>query len=289
MKKIILALLCAIVYLPIHAQTASEYYEKGLLEANDGNMVEARRLFTKAITLDSQNVYAWYNRGVTYTFEDRYEDALPNFEQVIKLDSTYKKGWLNRGICKRNLTDYDGAIADYTRAIELDSEYDDAYFCRGLAYEMMNRKLLACADYNKAKDLGMEAAARKAKICEDTTDEEEVHPILRLTKTATDKKYGFSKENPVKVGKGPSGGPANQRAYLNLLRDAKGKRLEYYRNGSCCAYESENGFMGYALLDVYVITYHDEKGKEKQANVYISLYDYEEPMILHGFKTVGQK
>ena len=60
------------------------------------------------------------------------------------------------------------------------------------------------------------------------------------------------------------------------------------RVGSCCAYESKNGFMGYAMLDRYDITYKSEEGKKKKVIIYISFYDYEEPLILWVFKTPSQ-
>jgi hypothetical protein len=109
-----------------------------------------------------------------------------------------------------------------------------------------------------------------------------------LTKTAEDDTYGFTSKKPVKVGLGARGGPANQRAYLDLLRDAKGNPIEYERIASCCQYESKNSPFGLGMLDEYKITYRNEKGKKKTASVYISFYDYEEPLILFGFKTVGQ-
>lgn len=112
--------------------------------------------------------------------------------------------------------------------------------------------------------------------------------ISKLTTTAPDNKYGFTPEQPVKVGKSNKGGPANQRAYLDLLRDAKGNAISYERVGSCCPYESANGFLGLAMVDHYEITYQNEKGKKKKSDVYISFYDYEEPMILFGFKTISE-
>lgn len=112
--------------------------------------------------------------------------------------------------------------------------------------------------------------------------------IERLAKTAEDETYGFSPEHPVKVGSGPDGGPANQRRYLELLRDAKGKPIKYKRIASCCPYPSENGLAGFAMVDKYEIEYTNGKGKKKKALVYLSFYDYEEPKILYGFKTVEE-
>lgn len=123
-----------------------------------------------------------------------------------------------------------------------------------------------------------------------TKSSPKVHAILKLTKTAENEKYGFTEENPVKTGLGPDGGPANQHAYLGLLRDEQGKSIKYKRLGSCCPYKSENAMIGgIALLDRYEIIYHNSKGEEKKKYIYISFDDYEEPQILYGFKTAGQK
>lgn len=75
-----------------------------------------------------------------------------------------------------------------------------------------------------------------------------------------------------------------QRAYLERLRDPKGKPVKYERvGGGCCAYESKNGLMGYALVDTYEISYRDAEGKKRKARVYISFYDFEEPKPINGF------
>jgi hypothetical protein len=111
------------------------------------------------------------------------------------------------------------------------------------------------------------------------------HVINALFKTADSDKYGFTSHNPVKVGTGPNGGPANQRAYLDLLRDSHGNAIKYQRLQSCCSYETPNGLMGYGMLDKYEITYRDEQDNTKKAIVYLTFYDYEEPMIIKGFKT----
>ena len=121
-----------------------------------------------------------------------------------------------------------------------------------------------------------------------TKTEAKVYEITELNNTSDNEKYGFSSGMPVKVGTGPKGGPANQRAYLDLLRDPNGNSIAYERLGSCCGYKSENGFLGYAMLDRYELAFKDENGKMKKVVVYISFYDYEEPLILKGFKTVSK-
>jgi tetratricopeptide (TPR) repeat protein len=287
MKQLISAFFVLAVTSTSFSQDAEAYYNKAMVKAEAGELEEAIKLMDKSIKLNDTEYVAFYNRGIMKNMLGWYEESLPDFERTIELYPEYQKGYLNRGTTKKHLTDYEGALADYSKALELDSTYSDAYYNRGLVYELLEKKDIACTDYAKARELGMERAQRKVDQCNDTSDHSVRHSILRLEKTATDDTYG-SQDNPIRVGTGPDGGPANQHTYLELLRDAQGKPVKYERHGSCCHYDSPNGFMGTALLDIYEITYLDAKGKKKSKTVYISFYDYEEPLILQGFKTVGQ-
>ncbi|MEI2740657.1 MAG: tetratricopeptide repeat protein [Chitinophagaceae bacterium] len=287
MQKIIILLLTCILSTHSYSQDAASYYKQGLEKAQAGKMEEAIELFSKTIELQPDDYYAWFNRGIARSRLNLYEAALTDFEQVIALSPEYKKAWLNRGIAKRHLTDYEGAIADYTYLVKMDPSYSDAFYNRGVVYEMLGKKDSACLDYNKAKDAGAANMDNKIAMCNNKSPLN-TNTILRLTKTAPSDKYGFTQEDPVKAGTGPFGGPANQRAYLELLRDTKGNPVKYERLGSCCQYKSENGLMGYAMLDKYKITYTDADGNPATAVIYISFYDYEEPMILTGFKTISR-
>jgi tetratricopeptide (TPR) repeat protein len=288
MKKVILSILCSITLLSAFGQDAKDYYEQAMEKAQYDKLEEAIKLFDKSIELNDKEYVAWYNRGIAKSMLNLYEDALSDFEQTIQLNPTYKKGYLNRGIARKNLTNYEGALTDYTTAIKLDPNYTDAYFNRGLLNNLLSKRDSACLDFNKAKELGSKAAIKKVDWCKEPV-EKDLHPILSLTKVASNNKYGFTSENPIKVGAGPDGGPSNERAYLNLLRDKKGKPIEYVRRGSCCEYKSDKGLFGSAMLDKYEITYLNDKGEKEKSIIYISFYDYEEPKILFGFKTVGQK
>ena len=287
MKKLILTSICCLILTAAFSQDPKKIYEKGLEKAQAGKLEEAINLFSSAIQLQPEDYYSWYNRGIAESILNLYDEALQDFNQTIKLAPDYKKAYLNRGTTRKHLTDYEGAINDYTFAIRLDEKYAEAYYNRGLVYEMLGNDS-ACTDFNKANDLGIRQAEKKVEKCKNP-DKKKPHSILRLTKTTDNMKYGFTPEFPVKVGTGPGGGPANNEDYLQLLRDPSGKPVKYERVGSCCAYDSPNGFMGKALLDHYEITFINEKGKKKKASVYISFYDYEEPLILYGFRTVGKK
>ena len=91
-----------------------------------------------------------------------------------------------------------------------------------------------------------------------------------LTEISTDKTYG-SKTNPVQVGGAKnSNGPKNERRFLNALAGPNGERISYYRKGSCCEVKSENGFMGWAMLDNYRVTW---EGSNDTVSIYINMYD----------------
>lgn len=290
MKKVIFMMICWVIYTAAFGQDAKQLQEEGIEKAEAGELDEAMVLFSRSIELEPDDHYAWFNRGITQNMLGLNRGALLDFEQTIKLDPYYAKGYLNRGTTKKRLTDYEGAISDYSYAITLEPEYADAFYNRGLVLEMLSKNDSACLDFTRALELGLEGAQRKVDNCSDTTKSDQVvHPILRLTESADNRKYGYTADLPIKAGLGPDGGPANQRAYLNLLRDAQGRSIAYNRLGSCCAYASDNALFGMALLDKYEITYLDKKGKEKKAILYISMYDYEAPLIVSGFSTVGQK
>jgi hypothetical protein len=74
-----------------------------------------------------------------------------------------------------------------------------------------------------------EAPKTPASISEDAK-----HPAgVNLKLMSEDPTYGYSQENPIKVGsKNEYGGPKAEREYLDSLLDSAGKALKYVRLGS---------------------------------------------------------
>lgn len=124
-------------------------------------------------------------------------------------------------------------------------------------------------------------AAKQPQIVSSSTNpvgaSSDYEPYFDVKETAPDASYGLSGENPVMVG-GRS--PMNQRRYLASLAGPNGEELEFHRRGSCCAYESENGLMGSALVDVYEVLY---EGLDEPILIYISFYDEETLFVPKGF------
>ncbi len=101
-----------------------------------------------------------------------------------------------------------------------------------------------------------------------------------IKETSTDSSYGYTKENPIKVG-GFDSGPANERAYLNSLTGPNGEELSFNRRGSCCHFDTKNSPLGMGALDIYKVTF---KGKNDTVTLYINMYDKAKLYAPIGFK-----
>lgn len=91
---------------------------------------------------------------------------------------------------------------------------------------------------------------------------------------STDNTYGYTQENPIKVGGGAFGGPSRERAYLDNLRGPNGEELTYERTGSVP--------FGDIILDIYEI-----KGLAKSITLYLDEYNYTDPKAPVGFTCVS--
>lgn len=104
-----------------------------------------------------------------------------------------------------------------------------------------------------------------------------IQPLSAVDGYSMNKEYGLKGEFPIKVG---DKSPSNQRRYIAALAGPKGEELSFHRRGSCCPYDSPNGFGGSALVDVYEVTY---EGLDEPILLYISFYDFEKLYIPKGF------
>ena len=96
-------------------------------------------------------------------------------------------------------------------------------------------------------------------------------PMENLCPVTADPSYGYSKDNPIKVGEGDIfKGPALERAYLDLLRGPDGQLIKYERLGS-------EGH-GDTMLDAYQVTYNGAS-----VVLYLDMYHLEPLKIPVGF------
>jgi hypothetical protein len=86
-----------------------------------------------------------------------------------------------------------------------------------------------------------------------------MHPSLSTV--SRDPSYGYTKENPVKVGP-PQRGPSASRKYLMCLRDSAGRPFEFRRNGSVG--EGTDGH----VIDQYFL----KSGTGEEISIFIDMY-----------------
>ncbi len=89
---------------------------------------------------------------------------------------------------------------------------------------------------------------------------------------STDPSYGYTEENPIKVGGDWMDGPARERAFMDVLSGPNGEAVTYERNGS--------EMLGDIILDVYTVTIQGQSGTRL---LYVDEYDYEQPLAPVGF------
>lgn len=102
--------------------------------------------------------------------------------------------------------------------------------------------------------------------------------------------YGYSEQDPIKVGCRPESGPRNERNFLMRLRGPEGERVRFNRLGSCCQFQHKEQcppdrvkcdtcqYQG--LLDKYEV-YHE--GLSAPVILYLDMYRYENPCAPKGF------
>jgi tetratricopeptide (TPR) repeat protein len=141
----------------------TDYYSRGVANANSGMHDAAILDFKKAITLNPENSEAYYNLGRSFEIKGDYEDAMPNFLKAAELnpakneeiqarllDQKYASAFSARGLSYYNKNDLDLAISEYDLAIRLNQEYGPAYNGRGNVYYRKSDYDRAIEDYSHA-------------------------------------------------------------------------------------------------------------------------------------------
>ncbi len=287
MKKVLFFI--AVSLLTTHlsrAQDAKTLLDEGLKRAQVGDLQGAMNLFDQSVAL-KDDYPVRQSRGTAKSLLKEYESAVDDFTKAIQFNPKAKKAYLNRGIARKKLTDYKAAQADFDAALKLDPRYADALYNRGLLFELLSQRDKACADFKAARATGMNVAEPKVQACseESAPPTPNRQPLLKLGDVSADPKYGFTKTTPVKVGIGANSDSENIETYLDLLRDTQGKPLKYRKLASSPMF-SKNAPGGKGTVDAYELRYLDASGQEKRKTVYLTRYEFEEPLVVSGFKTV---
>ena len=104
------------------------------------------------------------------------------------------------------------------------------------------------------------------------------------TTSTNDNSYGYSKENPIKLGNGVfsfGDGSTKEREFLDTLIGPNGEKVTYRRLESCCFFKTPNGYNNGALLEKYEIAY---VGLKQPIILYLNMFDPGKTKTIKGLK-----
>lgn len=256
-----------------------------------GEFKHAIHSFKKAAHQEEKNREPHYFSAYSeYVLKD-YKKALEELDKAVVLDNHYIDAYLLKAEINEARGHYIGAIDDYNIIISLEPKHIKSFDHKGRIYhDFLMEWDLACENWDKAIALGSSFAKNeKERHCNIPLIERR-YRINQITKMAKDASYGYSETKPISVGRKDDlrqNRKVNVEAYLDLLRDPRGHKVEYRRMRSCCPYDSKSDISlgGKALVEEYEVTYRDILGKKIVKMLYLTFYEYERPLVPFEFKT----
>lgn len=282
-KFIIIALVIFTYGFAFSQKAEQKIYNRYLEEMQNKDYPKALEMLEKFIKKypDSKNISEiYYDKALVNIQLNNNEKAFDDFTMAYKKDSSFADAVRLRGNLRYNMEKFDEALSDYNLAVKINPQFAEAYASKGFVYKKQSKKDEACLNFEKALDYGLTDIAKNIiEFCDSNSIAIQRYLFKTLTEKATNPEYGFSGNNPIKVGPPVK----RQRIYLSLLRDSKGNPLTYKRVSSCCAYSSKNGMLGeMAMCDKYQVEFEGEI-----KILYLTLYDYEAPKIPLGFYSIN--
>lgn len=124
-----------------------QHFHRGMVERERGELDQARRSLTTAITLNPTSADYHYQRGKLYLQTSEFSPARQDFLQALALDSTHRGA--RRSI---ELIPAYRQVNDYTRFLESEA-HDSTYVRRGQARLLLGRYASAYDDFDEARKL----------------------------------------------------------------------------------------------------------------------------------------
>ena len=127
-------------------------------------------LATAAVVLATQAAHAqsadeFFKRGIDNHELGDLQEAIANWNKAKDINPQYADAYRKRGYAKWQLGDYQGSISDFTKAIEINPQDASAYNKRGDSKFFLSNQRGACADKKKAVSLGLQIALRGVPEC----------------------------------------------------------------------------------------------------------------------------
>jgi len=97
-------------------------YKQGVAANKKGDLDEAIRCYSKALSLKSDSYGLYFVRGRAYRQKDQYDKSVSDLTRAISLKPSYAEAYNHRGVAFIGKGEKQKAIADFKKACELGSK-----------------------------------------------------------------------------------------------------------------------------------------------------------------------
>ena len=114
-SRIMLFVLLSVLFLGmtfVYADTAEEYFNRGLANDKQGNWSEAISNYTNAIKINPNFAAAYFNRGNAYYNNGNYDLAISDYTKATGINPNLPQAYNNRGGAYINKGNNDQARLD---------------------------------------------------------------------------------------------------------------------------------------------------------------------------------
>jgi tetratricopeptide (TPR) repeat protein len=144
--------------------TVEEWFDRGLQQANLGDLEGAIASWENALGLNPNLAQAWHNRGSALAHLGRLEDAIASYNKAVELNPNDAQAWNARAYALYNLRRWEEAIICWDKVIELQPNFHEGWYNRGCALENWGRVEAAIASFRKALEIQPDFELAKSKL-----------------------------------------------------------------------------------------------------------------------------
>ncbi|MBS2010146.1 MAG: tetratricopeptide repeat protein [Cyanobacteria bacterium SZAS TMP-1] len=154
-RKFFLALqLTSLLALPTFAQApqskrlVGHYCNVGHKFAESGDYNAAIANFSRALTIDPDDITSRKERAASYLGVGRNADALADYDKLIALKPDVERYYQERALTNEKLHRLDKALLDYDQIIRLNPTRDTPHYRKAALYETLHDYSRAVAEYS---------------------------------------------------------------------------------------------------------------------------------------------
>lgn len=138
---------------------AMAYNLDGFIKYEEGDFVEAAKLFKKALDIDPKNVDALNNFAYILYDNKNYDSAISLYNKSIDINPNYFYTYHYMGLALAGQKKFDKAFAMYDKSIKLNPQYTEVYDDYGNALAELRKYNEAADKFEKAIELDPDNSA----------------------------------------------------------------------------------------------------------------------------------